>query len=67
MSLGSLPWRSSSATRLSARFNNQSLADICSAAAAILILKNVLAGTARRLNAWATAFFFAVISPTIPC
>ena len=62
LDFGSLPSCSNSTTRFSANFNSQSLADICSAAAAILILKNVLAGTARRLNAWTGPFFLGVMS-----
>jgi len=49
-SFGSLPWRSSSAQRPSAKASNQSR-DVCfSAAAAILIRKKVSSGTLRRLN-----------------
>ena len=50
VSFGSLPWRSSSASLVSANANSQSR-DVCfSAAAAILIRKKVSSGTLRRLN-----------------
>ena len=49
-SFGSLPWRSSSAQRASAKASNQSRAVCFSAAAAILIRKKVSSGTLRRLN-----------------